>query len=138
MIEQTYFTLFIQLLNDCLIFLDFDGKKYLNVSLQLVFTNIEHQNPKADYVKQQKTHLLTTIAPPNEKEERKEIPKCILSLVENTFKEQFFANAVVKAYHGKSAINATGVPRLFPNDFGYGICPLLANISFSICFLGKQ
>ena len=44
-------------------FWDFDGKKYLDFSCQLVFTNIGFQHPKViDAIKRQ-ADLLSTVAP---------------------------------------------------------------------------
>jgi taurine--2-oxoglutarate transaminase len=126
-------------------FWDFNGNKYLDFSCQLVFTNIGHQHPKViDAIKRQ-ADLLTTIAPQHANEARNEAAKSILSLVEDKFKKIFFTNAgadgvenairmarlhtnkhkilsTYRSYHGNtgSAINATGDPRRFPNEFGYG------------------
>ena len=126
-------------------FWDFNGKKYLDFSCQLVFTNIGHQHPKViDAIKKQ-ADVLTTIAPQHANEARNEAAKSILSLVEDKFKKIFFTNAgadgvenairmarlhtnkhkvlsTYRSYHGNtgSAINATGDPRRFPNEFGYG------------------
>ena len=126
-------------------FWDFTGKKYLDFSCQLVFTNIGHQHPKViDAIKKQ-ADVLTTIAPQHANEARNEAAKSILSLVDDKFKKVFFTNAgadgvenairmarlhtnkhkvlsTYRSYHGNtgSAINATGDPRRFPNEFGYG------------------
>ena len=126
-------------------FWDFNGKKYLDFSCQLVFTNIGHQHPKViDAIKKQ-ADVLTTIAPQHANEARNEAAKSILSLVEDKFKKIFLTNAgadgvenairmarlhtnkhkvlsTYRSYHGNtgSAINATGDPRRFPNEFGYG------------------
>jgi taurine--2-oxoglutarate transaminase len=126
-------------------FWDFTGKKYLDFSCQLVFTNIGHQHPKViDAIKKQ-ADVLTTIAPQHANEARNEAAQSILGLVENKFKKVFFTNAgadgvenairmarlhtnkhkvlsTYRSYHGNTgaAINATGDPRRFPNEFGYG------------------
>ena len=126
-------------------FWDFTGKKYLDFSCQLVFTNIGHQHPKViDAIKKQ-ADVLTTIAPQHANEARNEAAKSILGLVNDKFKKVFFTNAgadgvenairmarlhsnkhkilsTYRSYHGNtgSAINATGDPRRFPNEFGYG------------------
>jgi taurine---2-oxoglutarate transaminase len=126
-------------------FWDFTGKKYLDFSCQLVFTNIGHQHPKVIAAIKQQADVLTTIAPQHANEARNEAAKSILSLVEDKFKKIFFTNAgadgvenairmarlhtnkhkvlsTYRSYHGNtgSAINATGDPRRFPNEFGYG------------------
>ena len=126
-------------------FWDFTGKKYLDFSCQLVFTNIGHQHPKVIAAIKQQADVLTTIAPQHANEARNEAAKSILSLVEDKFKKIFFTNAgadgvenairmarlhtnkhkvlsTYRSYHGNtgSAINATGDPRRFLNEFGYG------------------
>jgi len=126
-------------------FWDFTGKKYLDFSCQLVFTNIGHQHPKVIAAIKQQADVLTTIAPQHANEARNEAAKSILSLVEDKFKKIFFTNAgadgvenairmarlhtnkhkvlsTYRSYHGNtgSAINATGDPRRFPNEFGFG------------------
>lgn len=126
-------------------FWDFTGKKYLDFSCQLVFTNIGHQHPKVIAAIKQQADVLTTIAPQHANEARNEAAKSILSLVEDKFEKIFFTNAgadgvenairmarlhtnkhkvlsTYRSYHGNtgSAINATGDPRRFPNEFGYG------------------
>jgi len=126
-------------------FWDFTGKKYLDFSSQLVFTNIGHQHPKVIAAIKKQADILATIAPQHANEARNEAAKSILSLVENKFKKVFFTNAgadgvenairmarlhtnkhkvlsTYRSYHGNtgSAINATGDPRRFPNEFGYG------------------
>ena len=126
-------------------FWDFTGKKYLDFSCQLVFTNIGHQHSKVIAAIKQQADLLTTIAPQHANEARNEAAKSILGLVEDKFKKIFFTNAgadgvenairmarlhtnkhkvlsTYRSYHGNtgSAINATGDPRRFPNEFGYG------------------
>ncbi len=126
-------------------FWDFTGKKYLDFSCQLVFTNIGHQHPKViDAIKKQ-ADVLTTIAPQHANEARNEAAKSFLGLVDAMNKKVFFTNAgadgvenairmarlhtnkhkvlsTYRSYHGNtgSAINATGDPRRFPNEFGYG------------------
>ena len=126
-------------------FWDFTGKKYLDFSSQLVFTNIGHQHPKVIEAIKKQADILATIAPQHANEARNEAAKSILSLVEDKFKKVFFTNAgadgvenairmarlhtnkhkvlsTYRSYHGNtgSAINATGDPRRFPNEFGYG------------------
>jgi taurine--2-oxoglutarate transaminase len=126
-------------------FWDYTGKKYLDFSSQLVFTNIGHQHRKVIEAIKKQADILATIAPQHANEARNEAAKSILSLVENKFKKVFFTNAgadgvenairmarlhtnkhkvlsTYRSYHGNtgSAINATGDPRRFPNEFGYG------------------
>ena len=126
-------------------FWDFTGKKYLDFSSQLVFTNIGHQHPKVIAAIKKQADTLATIAPQHANEARNEAAKSILSLVEDKFKKIFFTNAgadgienairmarlhtnkhkilsTYRSYHGNTgaAINATGDPRRLPNEFGYG------------------
>lgn len=126
-------------------FWDFDGKKYLDFSCQLVFTNIGFQHPKViDAIKRQ-ADLLTTIAPQAANEARGEAASRIVSLASPNHEKVFFTNggadgienairmarihtsrhkilSFYRSYHGNttSAISATGDPRRWPNEFGYG------------------
>ena len=126
-------------------FWDFTGKKYLDFSCQLVFTNIGHQHPKVIEAIKAQADILTTIAPQHANEARNEAAKRIIEVSGDSFKKVFFTNAgadgvenavrmarlhthkhkilsTYRSYHGNtgSAINATGDPRRFPNEFGYG------------------
>lgn len=126
-------------------FWDFDGKKYLDFSCQLVFTNIGFQHPKViDAIKRQ-ADLLTTIAPQAANEARGEAASRIVSLASPIHEKVFFTNggadgienairmarihtsrhkilSFYRSYHGNttSAISATGDPRRWPNEFAYG------------------
>ena len=51
-------------------FWDFNGKKYLDFSSQLVFTNIGHQHPKVIKAIQDQAQLYTTVAPQHANEAR--------------------------------------------------------------------
>ena len=53
-------------------FWDFTGKKYLDFSCQLVFTNIGHQHPKVIEAIKAQADILTTIAPQHANEARNE------------------------------------------------------------------
>ena len=126
-------------------FWDFDGKKYLDFSCQLVFTNIGFQHPKVvDAIKQQ-ADLLTTIAPQVANEARGEAARRIVELAGKDHVKVFFTNggadgnenairmarlftgrhkvlSFYRSYHGNTsaAIAATGDPRRWPNEFAYG------------------
>ncbi len=126
-------------------FWDFDGKKYLDFSCQLVFTNIGFQHPKViDAIKRQ-ADLLTTIAPQAANEARGEAASRIVSLASPNHEKVFFTNggadgienairmarihtsrhkilSFYRSYHGNttSAISATGDPRRWPNEFAFG------------------
>ncbi len=126
-------------------FWDYDGKKYLDFSCQLVFTNIGHQHPKVVKAIQDQAAVLATIAPQHANIARNQAAKRIVELAGPTFKKVFFTNAgadavenairmarlhtgkdkiltTYRSYHGNTgaAINATGDPRRFPNEFAIG------------------
>jgi taurine--2-oxoglutarate transaminase len=126
-------------------FWDYDGKKYLDFSCQLVFTNIGHQHPKVVKAIQDQAAVLATIAPQHANDVRNQAAKRIVELAGPKFKKVFFTNAgadavenairmarlhtgkdkiltTYRSYHGNTgaAINATGDPRRFPNEFAIG------------------
>lgn len=126
-------------------FWDYDGKKYLDFSCQLVFTNIGHQHPKVVKAIQEQAAILATIAPQHSNVARNEAAKRIVDLAGPKFQKVFFTNAgadavengirlarlhtgkdkilsTYRSYHGNTgaAINATGDPRRFPNEYAYG------------------
>ncbi len=126
-------------------FWDYDGKKYLDFSCQLVFTNIGHQHPKVIAAIKEQADILATVAPQHANEARNEAAKRIVGLAGERFKNVFFTNggadavenairmarlhtgkskilSTYRSYHGNtgSAINATGDPRRFPNEFAHG------------------
>jgi taurine--2-oxoglutarate transaminase len=126
-------------------FWDFDGKKYLDFSGQLVFTNIGFQHPKVVKAIQEQAELLTTIAPQHANSARGEAAKRITERAGGHFHKVFFTNAgadgvenairmarlhtnrhkvlsFYRSYHGNttSAITATGDPRRWPNEFAAG------------------
>ena len=126
-------------------FWDFDGKKYLDFSCQLVFTNIGFQHPKVIKAIQDQAAVLTTVAPQVANEARGEAAKRITSLAAKHHNKVFFTNggadgienairmarihtgrhkilSFYRSYHGNtsSAISATGDPRRWPNEFAFG------------------
>jgi len=126
-------------------FWDHAGKVYLDFSSQLVFTNIGHQHPKVIKAIQEQAEVLTTIAPQHANDARNEAAQRIVELAGDTFAKVFFTNAgadavenairmarmhthkhkvlsTYRSYHGNTgaAINATGDPRRFPNEFAFG------------------
>ncbi|HUW88702.1 MAG TPA: aspartate aminotransferase family protein [Candidatus Paceibacterota bacterium] len=126
-------------------FWDYDGNKYLDFSCQLVFTNIGHQHPKVVKAIQEQAAILATIAPQHANVARNEAAKRIVDLAGPKFQKVFFTNAgadavengirlarlhtgkdkilsTYRSYHGNTgaAINATGDPRRFPNEYAYG------------------
>jgi len=126
-------------------FWDFDGKKYLDFSCQLVFTNIGFQHPKVVAAIKAQAELLTTVAPQVANEARGEAAKRIVGVAGKDHTKVFFTNggadanenairmarlftgrhkvlSYYRSYHGNTsaAISATGDPRRWPNEFAYG------------------
>ncbi len=141
-------------------FWDYEGKKYLDFSCQLVFTNIGHQHPKVVKAIQDQAAVLATIAPQHANDARNQAAKRIVELAGPKFQKVFFTNAgadavenairmarlhtgkdkiltTYRSYHGNTgaAINATGDPRRFPNEYAHGHVhfwgPYLYRSSFS-------
>ena len=126
-------------------FWDFDGKKYLDFSCQLVFTNIGFQHPKVIEAIEKQANLIATVAPQAANEARGEAASRIVSLAGPNHEKVFFTNggadgvenairmarihtsrhkilSFYRSYHGNttSAISATGDPRRWPNEFAFG------------------
>jgi taurine--2-oxoglutarate transaminase len=126
-------------------FWDHEGKVYLDFSSQLVFTNIGHQHPKVVKAIQAQAEVLTTIAPQHANDARNEAAQRVVELAGDHFAKVFFTNggadaienairmarlhthkhkvlSTYRSYHGNTgaAINATGDPRRFPNEFAFG------------------
>ena len=144
-------------------FWDFDGKKYLDFSCQLVFTNIGFQHPKVvDAIKKQ-ADLLTTIAPQAANEARGEAAKRIVELAGKDHVKVFFTNggadgnenairmarlftgrhkvlSFYRSYHGNttSAIAATGDPRRWPNEFAHGHVHFFGPYAYRSAFWAKD
>ncbi len=126
-------------------FWDFDGKKYLDFSCQLVFTNIGFQHPKVIKAIQEQAGMLTTVAPQHANEARGEAAKRITARAGALHNKVFFTNggadavenairmvrlhtnrhkvlSFYRSYHGNTsaAIASTGDPRRWPNEYAYG------------------
>ena len=124
---------------------DYDGNRYLDFSSQLVNVNIGHQHPKVVKAIQDQAGKLTTIAPQHANDMRGEAAKRIADLAPDHMNKVFFTNggadavenairmarihtrkhkvlSFYRSYHGNtgSAINATGDPRRWPNEFSAG------------------
>lgn len=125
---------------------DYDGKKYLDFSCQLVNTNIGHQHPKVVKAIQEQAGKLTTIAPQHANDMRGVAAQKLAELAPNGFDHVFFTNggadaienavrmarihtkrhkvlSFYRSYHGNTgtAIQMTGDPRRWPNEFAYGV-----------------
>jgi len=121
---------------------DFDGKRYLDFSSQLVNTNLGHQHPAVVAAIQAQAATLTTVAPATANLARGEAAKRIIEQAPAGFKKVFFTNggadanenairmarlftgrdkvlSAYRSYHGNtgSAIVATGDPRRVPNEY---------------------
>ncbi len=126
-------------------FWDYDGNRYLDFSSQLVYTNIGHQHPKVVAAIAEQAAKLTTIAPQHTSAPRVEAAARLAALAPDGMEKVFFTNAgadanenairmarlhtgrakvlsTYRSYHGNTgaAINATGDPRRWPNEFATG------------------
>jgi taurine--2-oxoglutarate transaminase len=126
-------------------FWDYDGKRYLDFSSQLVNTNIGHQHPKVTAAIAAQAAKLATIAPQHANEARGEAATRIAALAPDGMEKVFFTNggadaienairmarvhtgrdkvlSFYRSYHGNTgaAINATGDPRRWPNEYATG------------------
>ncbi len=124
---------------------DYDGNRYLDFSSQLVNINIGHQHPKVVAAIAEQAGKLATIAPQHANEARGQAAKLITDLAPEGMNKVFFTNggadanenairmarlhtgrpkvlSFYRSYHGNtgSAINATGDPRRWPNEFADG------------------
>ena len=122
---------------------DGDGKKLLDFSGQLVFTNIGHQHPKVVAAIAEQAAKLCTIAPQHVNSARSEAARLIAERTPGDLNHVFFTNGGADAvehavrmarlhtgrrkvlsryrsYHGgtDTAINLTGDPRRYPSDYG--------------------
>jgi taurine--2-oxoglutarate transaminase len=122
---------------------DGDGKKLLDFSGQLVFTNIGHQHPKVVAAIAEQAAKLCTIAPQHVNSARSEAARLIAERTPGDLNHVFFTNggadavehavrmarlhtgrrkvlARYRSYHGgtDTAINLTGDPRRYPSDYG--------------------
>jgi taurine---2-oxoglutarate transaminase len=122
---------------------DYDGKRYLDFSSQMVNTNIGHQHPKVVAGIREQAERICTIAPQHANDMRSEAARLISGLAPDTLNKVFFTNAGAEAvehaarmarlhtgrikllstyrsYHGgtTTAINLTGDTRRFASDYG--------------------
>ena len=122
---------------------DYDGKRYLDFSCQLVNTNIGHQHPRVVAAIKEQADRLCTVAPQHANDMRSEAARMICERVGPSFPKVFFTNAGTEAvehatrmarlhtgrikllsayrsYHGgtTTSINLTGDPRRWANEPG--------------------
>ncbi|MEU8787916.1 aspartate aminotransferase family protein [Streptomyces sp. NPDC048643] len=124
-------------------FWDYEGKRYLDFTSGLVFTNIGYQHPKVVAAIQEQAATLSTFAPAFAVESRSEAARLIAERTPGDLDKIFFTNggaeavenatrmarlhtgrpkvlSAYRSYHGatSTAINLTGDPRRWPNDSG--------------------
>ena len=122
---------------------DGHGRRLLDLSSQLVNTNIGHQHPKVVAALKAQADVLCTIAPQHANDQRSEAARLIAERTPGELDKVFFTNGGAEAveyavrmarlhtgrhkvlsqyrsYHGgtSTAINLTGDPRRWPNDNG--------------------
>jgi taurine--2-oxoglutarate transaminase len=122
---------------------DYEGRRYLDFSCQLVNTNIGHQHPRVVAAIKEQADRLCTIAPQHANDRRGEAARLITELAPGDLDHVFFTNAGTEAiehavrmarlhtgrikllstyrsYHGatSTSVNLTGDPRRWPNDYG--------------------
>ncbi|UQX87667.1 aspartate aminotransferase family protein [Jatrophihabitans telluris] len=122
---------------------DGDGNRLLDLSSQLVNTNIGHQHPKVVAAIKAQADLLCTIAPQHANAARGQAAKLIIERAPQNMRKVFFTNggaeaveyavrmaklhtgrnkvlSTYRSYHGgtNTAVNLTGDPRRWPNDLG--------------------
>jgi taurine---2-oxoglutarate transaminase len=117
-------------------FWDFDGKRYLDFSSQLMNLNIGHQHPKVVAAIKEQADRLCTIAPPLANDKRSELARLVAEVAPGDLNHTFFTNggaeanenavklarwvtgrhkviARYRSYHGATAgaVTLTGDPR---------------------------
>ncbi|MGQ7297357.1 aspartate aminotransferase family protein [Quadrisphaera sp. KR29] len=122
---------------------DGDGKRYLDLSSQLVNTNIGHQHPAVVAGIVEQAQRLCTIAPQHANAARSKAAQLIAEVAPAGLDTVFFTNggadaiehavrmarlhtgrykvlSTYRSYHGgtSTAVNLTGDPRRWPNDYG--------------------
>ncbi|MCY0947214.1 aspartate aminotransferase family protein [Streptomyces antarcticus] len=122
-------------------FWDYEGKRFLDFSSQLVNTNIGHQHPKVVAAVQEQAARLCTLAPGFAVDVRSEAARLIAERTPGDLDKIFFTNggaeavenavrmarlhtgrqkvmSTYRSYHGATAaaINLTGDPRRWPSD----------------------
>jgi taurine--2-oxoglutarate transaminase len=120
---------------------DHDGTRYLDLSSQLVNTNIGHQHPAVVAAITQQAARLCTVAPQHANDVRGEAARLISELAPAGMRKVFFTNGgadaiehavrmarlhtgrhkvltTYRSYHGgtQTAVTMTGDPRRWPND----------------------
>ncbi|MFW6090623.1 MAG: aspartate aminotransferase family protein [Actinomycetota bacterium] len=119
------------------------GRRYLDFSSQLVNTNLGHQHPRVVEAIKAQADVLCTVAPQHANDRRSLAACLIAGLAPDGMNKVFFTNggaeavenavrmarlhtgrlkvlSAYRSYHGSTttAINLTGDPRRWPNDYG--------------------
>jgi taurine---2-oxoglutarate transaminase len=123
---------------------DGEGRPFLDFSGQLVYTNVGLGHPRVVSAVAEQAARLATVAPPHVNDQRSEAARLIVERAPgDDFRQVFFTNGGADAienavrmarlhtgrrkvisryrsYHGNTttAINLTGDPRRWPNDYG--------------------
>ncbi len=122
---------------------DYEGRRYLDFSSQLVYTNIGHQHPVVVAAIQAQAARLCTVGPQFASDVRGEAARLIAEIAPGDLNKVFFTNggaeaienatrlarlhtgrikvlSAYRSYHGSTttAINLTGDPRRWENDYG--------------------
>jgi taurine--2-oxoglutarate transaminase len=122
---------------------DYEGRRYLDFSSQLVYTNIGHQHPKVVAAIQAQAARQCTVGPQFANDVRGEAARLVAEIAPGDLDKVFFTNggaeaienavrlarlhtgrikvlAAYRSYHGSTttAINLTGDPRRWENDYG--------------------
>ncbi|MGC5242338.1 aspartate aminotransferase family protein [Streptomyces albogriseolus] len=124
-------------------FWDYDGRRYLDFTSGLVYTNIGYQHPKVVAAIQEQAARMTTFAPAFAVEARSEAARLIAERTPGDLDKIFFTNggadavehalrmarlhtgrpkvlSAYRSYHGgtQQAVNVTGDPRRWASDNG--------------------
>lgn len=124
-------------------FWDYDGRRYLDFTSGLVYTNIGYQHPKVVAAIQEQAATMTTFAPAFAVEARSEAARLIAERTPGDLDKVFFTNggadavehavrmarlhtgrpkvlSAYRSYHGgtQQAVNLTGDPRRWASDAG--------------------
>src|SRR5947208_4135881 len=76
---------------------DYDGRRYLDFSSQLVNTNIGHQHPKVVAAIKEQADLLCTVAPQHANARRAELAAMVCELAPGDIDMAFFVNGGAEA-----------------------------------------
>lgn len=124
---------------------DYEGRRYLDFSSQLVFTNLGHQHPKVVAAIVEQAQTMATLAPAHASAVRAQAARLITARAPEGFSKVFFTNGGADAnenairmarlvtgrdkvisryrsYHGNTgaAVVATGDWRRIPNEYARG------------------